>query len=167
PAPPPASGCPPDLPPVSLGGALLPGFPRGGGGGRQQRQDGAAAGSPQGHQADGREAGPADLLAGDEGLHPRRHRGGPAQRQDPAVQGGLPGSFCLPKTAPHVASWSPFCKFVTWALSTRGYDRYYNKYINVRKGGLGGITMVLAGYIVISYIWSYDHLKHDRHRKYH
>uniref|UniRef100_A0A8C3JJQ7 ATP synthase F(0) complex subunit f, mitochondrial n=1 Tax=Calidris pygmaea TaxID=425635 RepID=A0A8C3JJQ7_9CHAR len=49
----------------------------------------------------------------------------------------------------------------------RGYDRYYNKYINVKKGGLGGISMVLAGYVVISYIWSYSHLKHDRHRKYH
>ncbi|XP_009284698.2 PREDICTED: pentatricopeptide repeat-containing protein 1, mitochondrial, partial [Aptenodytes forsteri] len=49
----------------------------------------------------------------------------------------------------------------------RGYDRYYNKYINVKKGGLGGISMVLAGYVVVSYIWSYSHLKHDRHRKYH
>uniref|UniRef100_A0A663F1E2 ATP synthase F(0) complex subunit f, mitochondrial n=1 Tax=Aquila chrysaetos chrysaetos TaxID=223781 RepID=A0A663F1E2_AQUCH len=36
-----------------------------------------------------------------------------------------------------------------------------------RKGGLGGISMVLAGYVVVSYIWSYSHLKHDRHRKYH
>ncbi|POI31657.1 hypothetical protein CIB84_004592 [Bambusicola thoracicus] len=40
----------------------------------------------------------------------------------------------------------------------RGYDRYYNKYINVRKGGLGGISMVLAGYVVLSYIWSYSHI---------
>ncbi|XP_009868970.1 PREDICTED: ATP synthase subunit f, mitochondrial [Apaloderma vittatum] len=48
-----------------------------------------------------------------------------------------------------------------------GYDRYYNKYINVKKGGLGGISMLLAGYVVVSYIWSYSHLKHDRHRKYH
>nr|XP_009683597.1 PREDICTED: ATP synthase subunit f, mitochondrial [Struthio camelus australis] len=55
---------------------------------------------------------------------------------------------------------------ITGALR-RGYDRYCNKYINVRKGGLSGITMVLAGYVVVSYIWSYDHLKHDRHRKYH
>ncbi|NWU34739.1 ATPK synthase, partial [Hylia prasina] len=49
----------------------------------------------------------------------------------------------------------------------RGYDRYYNKYINVRKGGLGGISMVLAGYVVLSYAWSYSHVKHDRWRKYH
>ncbi|NXB53934.1 ATPK synthase, partial [Leucopsar rothschildi] len=49
----------------------------------------------------------------------------------------------------------------------RGYTRYYNKYINVRKGGLGGISMVLAGYIVLSYMWSYSHVKHDRRRKYH
>ncbi|XP_029433462.1 ATP synthase subunit f, mitochondrial isoform X2 [Rhinatrema bivittatum] len=49
----------------------------------------------------------------------------------------------------------------------RGQDRYFNKYINVKKGGIGGITMLLAGYVVISYIWSYEHIKHDRWRKYH
>ncbi|XP_068279911.1 ATP synthase subunit f, mitochondrial isoform X2 [Nyctibius grandis] len=49
----------------------------------------------------------------------------------------------------------------------RGYDRYYNKYINVKKGSISGISMVLAGYVLVSYIWSYSHLKHDRHRKYH
>ncbi|NXI21519.1 ATPK synthase, partial [Sterrhoptilus dennistouni] len=40
----------------------------------------------------------------------------------------------------------------------RGYNKYYNKYINVRKGGLGGISMLLAGYIVLSYMWSYSHV---------
>ncbi|NWR76710.1 ATPK synthase, partial [Centropus unirufus] len=40
----------------------------------------------------------------------------------------------------------------------RGYDRYLNKYINVRKGGLGGVSMVLASYVVLSYIWSYSHI---------
>ncbi|KAM9305263.1 ATP synthase F(0) complex subunit f, mitochondrial [Gastrophryne carolinensis] len=49
----------------------------------------------------------------------------------------------------------------------RGHDRYYNKYINVKKGGIGGLAMVLVGYITLSYIWEYDHIKHDRWRKYH
>ncbi|XP_028311353.1 ATP synthase F(0) complex subunit f, mitochondrial [Gouania willdenowi] len=49
----------------------------------------------------------------------------------------------------------------------RGRDRYYNKYIFVRKGGIGGIAMMITGYIVISYVWSFDHIKHDRWRKYH
>ncbi|KAL8175078.1 UNVERIFIED_CONTAM: ATP synthase subunit f, mitochondrial [Gekko kuhli] len=49
----------------------------------------------------------------------------------------------------------------------RGYYGYYNKYINVKKGGIGGIAMALTGYVVISYIWSYDHIKHDRWRRYH
>ncbi|KAM7152843.1 ATP synthase F(0) complex subunit f, mitochondrial [Macrochelys suwanniensis] len=49
----------------------------------------------------------------------------------------------------------------------RGYDRFVNKYINVKKGGIGGIAMVLFGYVVVSYIWNYEHLKHDRWRKYH
>uniref|UniRef100_A0A665TMN6 ATP synthase membrane subunit f n=1 Tax=Echeneis naucrates TaxID=173247 RepID=A0A665TMN6_ECHNA len=40
----------------------------------------------------------------------------------------------------------------------RGHDRYYNKYINVKKGGIGGIAMLLAGYVVLSYVWEYDHI---------
>ncbi|XP_007574419.2 ATP synthase F(0) complex subunit f, mitochondrial isoform X1 [Poecilia latipinna] len=50
---------------------------------------------------------------------------------------------------------------------TGGYDWYYKKYINVKKGGIGGISMFLFGYVVISYVWSFDHIKHDRWRKYH
>ncbi|KAJ1096571.1 hypothetical protein NDU88_001706 [Pleurodeles waltl] len=53
------------------------------------------------------------------------------------------------------------------AAFRRGHDRYFNKYINVKKGGIGGVAMLLAGYVVISYIWEYDHIKHDRWRKYH
>ncbi|EGV99128.1 ATP synthase subunit f, mitochondrial [Cricetulus griseus] len=40
----------------------------------------------------------------------------------------------------------------------RGYDRYYNKYINVRKGSISGINMVLAAYVVFSYCISYKEL---------
>uniref|UniRef100_A0A8K9X183 ATP synthase membrane subunit f n=1 Tax=Oncorhynchus mykiss TaxID=8022 RepID=A0A8K9X183_ONCMY len=39
-----------------------------------------------------------------------------------------------------------------------GHDRYYNKYINVKRGGIGGVAMLLVGYVA---------LKHDRWRKYH
>lgn len=39
-----------------------------------------------------------------------------------------------------------------------GHDRYYNKYINVKKGGIGGVAMLLAGYVVLSYVWEYDHI---------
>ncbi|XP_016361529.1 ATP synthase subunit f, mitochondrial-like isoform X2 [Sinocyclocheilus anshuiensis] len=48
-----------------------------------------------------------------------------------------------------------------------GYERYFNKYINVKKGGIGGVAMFLAGYVALSYLWEYDHIKHDRWRKYH
>ena len=41
----------------------------------------------------------------------------------------------------------------------RGYDRYYNKYINVRKGSISGISMVLAAYVVFSYCISYKELR--------
>ncbi|KAG9343021.1 hypothetical protein JZ751_015239 [Albula glossodonta] len=40
----------------------------------------------------------------------------------------------------------------------RGHDKYYNKYINVKKGGIGGVAMLLAGYVILSYVWEYDHL---------
>ncbi|XP_077109531.1 mitochondrial nucleoid-associated protein 1 isoform X1 [Ranitomeya variabilis] len=39
------------------------------------------------------------------------------------------------------------------------WERYYNKYINVKKGGAGGLTMLLAGYCVLSYSWNFDHIR--------
>ncbi|XP_034818497.1 ATP synthase subunit f, mitochondrial, partial [Pan paniscus] len=48
----------------------------------------------------------------------------------------------------------------------RGYYRYY-KYINVKKGSISGVTMVLACYVLFSYSFSYKHLKHEWLRKYH
>uniref|UniRef100_A0A8C2G408 ATP synthase subunit f, mitochondrial n=1 Tax=Cyprinus carpio TaxID=7962 RepID=A0A8C2G408_CYPCA len=44
---------------------------------------------------------------------------------------------------------------------------YYRKYIDVRRGGIGGISMLLTGYCVLCYIWNYPHLKKERWRKYH
>ncbi|XP_027283793.1 ATP synthase subunit f, mitochondrial-like [Cricetulus griseus] len=44
----------------------------------------------------------------------------------------------------------------------RGYDRYYNKYINVRKGSIVGINVVLAAYVVFNYCISYKELKQER-----
>ncbi|CAI9591743.1 unnamed protein product, partial [Staurois parvus] len=58
-------------------------------------------------------------------------------------------------------NWVATCNFTPNGILSgvrRGYDRYYNKYINVRKGGIGGIAMVLIGYITVSYIWQYDHI---------
>ncbi|XP_070846372.1 mitochondrial nucleoid-associated protein 1 [Chaetodon trifascialis] len=49
----------------------------------------------------------------------------------------------------------------------RGWQWYYKRYIDVKKGGVGGLGMLLAGYCVLSYIWSYPHIKRDRWRKYH
>ncbi|XP_075072947.1 mitochondrial nucleoid-associated protein 1 isoform X2 [Mixophyes fleayi] len=52
-------------------------------------------------------------------------------------------------------------------LVQNAWGRYYNKYINVRKGGVGGLAMLLAGYCVLSYSWNFHHIKQDRWRKYH
>lgn len=47
------------------------------------------------------------------------------------------------------------------------WSSYYNKYINVKRGGAAGISMLLAGYCVLSYSWNYQHIKCNRWRKYH
>lgn len=38
------------------------------------------------------------------------------------------------------------------------WSSYYNKYINVKRGGAAGISMLLAGYCVLSYSWNYQHI---------
>ncbi|KAM8837268.1 uncharacterized protein AB9W97_002551 [Spinachia spinachia] len=48
-----------------------------------------------------------------------------------------------------------------------GWQWYYKKYIDVKRGGVGGLAILLAGYCALSYIWSYPHLKRDRWRKHH
>ncbi|XP_037545388.1 ATP synthase subunit f, mitochondrial [Nematolebias whitei] len=49
----------------------------------------------------------------------------------------------------------------------RGCNRYHTKYIDVKKGGISGMAILIVGYMAISYLWQYDHIKHDRWRKYH
>ncbi|XP_075863993.1 ATP synthase F(0) complex subunit f, mitochondrial [Microcebus murinus] len=49
----------------------------------------------------------------------------------------------------------------------RGYYRYYNKYIDVKKGSFAGISMILGAYVLFNYCLSYKELKHERRRKYH
>ncbi|XP_074778296.1 mitochondrial nucleoid-associated protein 1 [Athene noctua] len=49
----------------------------------------------------------------------------------------------------------------------KGWSSYYDKYINVKRGGPAGISMLLAGYCLLSYGWNYQHIKCHRWRKYH
>uniref|UniRef100_A0A8C5UB82 ATP synthase membrane subunit f n=1 Tax=Malurus cyaneus samueli TaxID=2593467 RepID=A0A8C5UB82_9PASS len=51
------------------------------------------------------------------------------------------------------------------ALET--WSSYCAKYIHVRQGGPAGISMLLAGYCLLSYGWNYQHFKRHRWRKYH
>lgn len=39
-----------------------------------------------------------------------------------------------------------------------GWQWYYKRYIDVKRGSVGGLGMLLAGYCVLSYIWSYPHI---------
>ncbi|KAM6245339.1 mitochondrial nucleoid-associated protein 1 isoform 3-T3 [Porphyrio hochstetteri] len=68
-------------------------------------------------------------------------------------------------------AWLATCDFSPQGLlggvQKAAWSSYYNKYINVRKGGPAGISMLLAGYCLLSYGWNYQHIKHHRWRKYH
>ncbi|XP_068161281.1 uncharacterized protein si:dkey-21c1.4 [Antennarius striatus] len=61
----------------------------------------------------------------------------------------------------------PYCPSDAMKMMQRGWQWYYRKYIDVKKGGVGGVSMLLVGYCVLSYVWSYPHIKQDRWRKYH
>uniref|UniRef100_A0A669PRV2 Uncharacterized protein n=1 Tax=Phasianus colchicus TaxID=9054 RepID=A0A669PRV2_PHACC len=66
--------------------------------------------------------------------------------------------------------WLTTCDFSPRGLLEgvqKGEANYYNKYINVKRGGAAGISMLLAGYCVLSYSWNYQHIKCNRWRKYH
>ncbi|KAM9837903.1 uncharacterized protein ACBR49_018529 [Aulostomus maculatus] len=48
----------------------------------------------------------------------------------------------------------------------RGWWWYNRKYISVMSR-VGGVSMLLVGYFVVSYIWGYPRIKKERWRKYH
>lgn len=53
-----------------------------------------------------------------------------------------------------------------WCVLLSGWLWYYRRYIDVKKGSVGGLSMLLAGYCVLSYVWSYPHLS-ECHRQRH
>ncbi|XP_055125930.1 ATP synthase subunit f, mitochondrial-like [Symphalangus syndactylus] len=64
-------------------------------------------------------------------------------------------------------SWILMQDLVIAAGIQRGYYWCYNKYINMKKGSISGLIMVLAGYMLFHYCLSYKELKHEQLRRYH
>uniref|UniRef100_A0A8C8RN65 ATP synthase subunit f, mitochondrial n=1 Tax=Pelusios castaneus TaxID=367368 RepID=A0A8C8RN65_9SAUR len=67
-------------------------------------------------------------------------------------------------------SWLTACDFSPKGLLRavqKAWSSYYHKYIDVRRGRAAGISMLLAGYCILSYGWRYKHMKQDCWRKYH
>uniref|UniRef100_A0A8D0F8P4 ATP synthase subunit f, mitochondrial n=1 Tax=Strix occidentalis caurina TaxID=311401 RepID=A0A8D0F8P4_STROC len=62
-------------------------------------------------------------------------------------------------------AWLTTCDFSP--LRLLGGNRPNHLYINVKRGGPAGISMLLAGYCLLSYGWNYQHIKCHRWRKYH
>ncbi|XP_076855614.1 uncharacterized protein LOC143510301 isoform X2 [Brachyhypopomus gauderio] len=77
------------------------------------------------------------------------------------------GDVKLNQLAAWLGTRTPKSRRDAVALFNKGRQWYYKKYIDVQKGGIGGLTMLIAGYCVLSYTWSYSHLKKERWRKYH
>ncbi|NXD31464.1 ATPK synthase, partial [Spelaeornis formosus] len=44
------------------------------------------------------------------------------------------------------------------AAAHRAWSSYCARYIHVKQGGPAGISMLLAGYCLLSYGWNYQHL---------
>ncbi|XP_014133157.2 uncharacterized protein C17orf80 homolog isoform X1 [Falco cherrug] len=66
--------------------------------------------------------------------------------------------------------WLATCNFSPQGLLggvQKAWSSYYNRYINMKRGGPVGISMLLAGYCLLSYGWNYQHIKGHRWRKYH
>ncbi|KFQ57672.1 hypothetical protein N334_09174, partial [Pelecanus crispus] len=67
-------------------------------------------------------------------------------------------------------AWLAACDLSPQGLlggARKAWSSYYDKYINVKRGGPAGISMLLAGYCLLSYGWNYQHIKCHRWRKYH
>ncbi|XP_064006737.1 uncharacterized protein C17orf80 homolog [Pogoniulus pusillus] len=66
--------------------------------------------------------------------------------------------------------WLATCDFSLQGLLggvQKAWSSYYDKYINVKRGGPAGISMLLAGYCLLSYGWNYQYIRTHRWRKYH
>ncbi|KAM6403464.1 mitochondrial nucleoid-associated protein 1 [Rhynochetos jubatus] len=67
-------------------------------------------------------------------------------------------------------AWLAACDLSPQGLlggAQKAWRSYYDKYINVKRGGPAGISMLLAGYCLLSYGWNYQHIRCHRWRKYH
>ncbi|XP_051771457.1 uncharacterized protein si:dkey-21c1.4 isoform X2 [Ctenopharyngodon idella] len=92
--------------------------------------------------------------------------GASSQSEAPLVQRKL-GDVRLNELGVWLAARTPVSPGEIVTMLKQGWQWYYRKYIDVRRGGIGGISMLLTGYCVLCYIWSYPHLKKERWRKYH
>ncbi|XP_016335744.1 uncharacterized protein LOC107684086 isoform X2 [Sinocyclocheilus anshuiensis] len=89
-----------------------------------------------------------------------------AQSEVPVVQRKL-GDVRLNELSVWLGARTPVSPREIVTMLKQGWQWYYRKYIDVRRGGIGGISMLLTGYCVLCYIWNYPYLKKERWRKYH
>ncbi|XP_054702056.1 uncharacterized protein C17orf80 homolog isoform X2 [Grus americana] len=94
-----------------------------------------------------------------------------SQASGKSMQAGAMGLEWFPDLHPNYYGLSifpgkPFQDNVGITMKTKGsfsegqqaWSSYYDKYINVKRGGPAGISMLLAGYCLLSYGWNYQHI---------
>ncbi|KAL1264648.1 hypothetical protein QQF64_005003 [Cirrhinus molitorella] len=88
------------------------------------------------------------------------------QSEVPVLQRKL-GDVRLNELGGWLGARTPVSPREVMTMLKQGWQWYYRKYIDVRRGGIGGVSMLLTGYCILCYIWNYPHLKKERWRKYH
>ncbi|XP_010576873.1 PREDICTED: uncharacterized protein C17orf80 homolog isoform X2 [Haliaeetus leucocephalus] len=115
---------------------------------------------------DGLSIFPAKPFHEDVGITVKTARGNFSEGQ----QGPLSERRLMDVRLGELPAWLATCNFSLQGLLggvQKAWSSYYDKYINVKRGGPAGISMLLAGYCVLSYGWNYQHIKSHRWRKYH
>ncbi|XP_003211560.2 uncharacterized protein C17orf80 homolog [Meleagris gallopavo] len=109
---------------------------------------------------------PGKSIQDDVGITMKTPKGNISEGQ----QGPLSERHLMDVRLGELPMWLTTCDFSPRGLLAgvqKVWSSYYNKYINVKRGGAAGISMLLAGYCVLSYSWNYQHIKCYRWRKYH
>ncbi|XP_054250057.1 uncharacterized protein C17orf80 homolog [Indicator indicator] len=109
---------------------------------------------------------PGKYFQEDVGVTTETPSGGFSGRQ----QGPLSEQRLMDMRLGELPMWLATCDFSPQGLLggvQKAWSSYYNKYINVKRGGPAGISMLLAGYCLLSYGWNYQHIKGHRWQKYH
>ncbi|TSK14789.1 hypothetical protein Baya_0772 [Bagarius yarrelli] len=78
----------------------------------------------------------------------------------PDIVTGYGETFCISSHSETLCEHALLkCRTSKPSSPSQGWQWYYRKYIDVQKGGIGGIAMLIGSYCVLSYVWRYPHIR--------